>query len=172
MSIKDELLYTVDELNNPVNPEPRKLAHSQGMWHRTSQIWIVNDTQQVLCQRRSLLKDTNPGKWEAIFGGHLAPGQEYIDCAIIELREELGMAVTKENLDFLFINKREKDREFQGIFRINWNGASSDLQLEKEEVEEVKWISIKDLLKTFKEKDGNWSAFAYEINLLSTWKNR
>ncbi len=166
MTIKNELIYTVDQFNNPVKPEPRKLAHLQGIWHRTSQIWIANDKQQVLCQRRSLLKDTNPGKWEAIFGGHLAPGQEYIDCALIELKEELGIEVSQKNLDFVFVNKSEKDKEFQGIFSLKWNGVASDLQLEKEEVEEVKWVSMKDLLQTFREKDSNWSAFGYEIKLL------
>ncbi len=172
MIIKDELLYAVDGLNNPIKPEPRKRAHTNGTWHRTSQIWIVNDKQQILCQRRSLLKDTNPGKWEAIFGGHLTPKQEYIDCAIIELREELGIEATREDLHFLFINKSEKDKEFQGIFSISWNGNSSHLQLEKEEVEEVKWISIENLLKLFKEKDDNWSSFSYETKLLKKWKNQ
>lgn len=97
---KDELLFTVDEFNNPVEPMPRNEVHSKGIWHRTTQIWIINDRKQILCQRRSLLKDSNPGKWEAFWGGHLAPNQEYVDCALQELREELGISVSKSDLNF------------------------------------------------------------------------
>lgn len=31
---KDELLFVVDENNNPVEPKPRKKVHTKGYWHR------------------------------------------------------------------------------------------------------------------------------------------
>ncbi|HXS15141.1 MAG TPA: NUDIX domain-containing protein, partial [Candidatus Saccharimonadales bacterium] len=82
---KDELLFTVDENNLLQEPKPRNEVHANGYWHRTAHIWIFNDKKEILCQKRSLLKDMNPGKWEPFFGGHMAPQEEYIDNALLEL---------------------------------------------------------------------------------------
>lgn len=101
----------------------------------------------------------------------MAPKQEYIDCAVGELQEELGIAVKKDDLHFLFVNKSEKDTEFQGIFYVKWNGDSVSLQLEKEEVEEVMWIPMKDLKNVFTRKDANWSNFGYEMKVLRDLQN-
>ncbi len=66
---KEELIFAVDENNNPIEPISRENAHKNGIWHRISDIWIINKKKQVLVQKRSALKDTNPGKWEAFVGG-------------------------------------------------------------------------------------------------------
>ncbi len=166
MIIKEELLFTVDEFNNPINPKPRKMVHMNGLWHRTSHIWIVNKKKQVLCQKRSLLKDMNPGKWESFFGGHLAPKQNYIDGALIELNEELGIEVAKEDLHFLLINKSNSDKEFQGVFYIEWNGNINDLTLEKEEIDQVKWFDAGELKQRLSKKGNNWTNWGYEKKML------
>lgn len=164
---KDELLFIVDELNNPIEPKPRNDVHSKGIWHRTTQIWIINDKKQILCQRRSLLKDTNPGKWEAFFGGHLAPKQEYLDCASQELAEELGITVPKNELHFFQVHKFPPDKEFQGVFYTRWNGDASSLQLEEEEVDQVKWVDLLKIRELIVEKkDDNWTKWGYERELL------
>ena len=62
---KDELLFAVDENNKPIEPMPRAKAHTEGVWHRNAHIWIVNPNREVLVHKRSMLKDSNPGKWEA-----------------------------------------------------------------------------------------------------------
>lgn len=168
MIIKKELLFTVDESNNPIEPMPRDIVHGNGIWHRTNQIWIINDKKQILCQRRSLLKDMNPGKWEALFGGHIKAGQDYVDNALDELREELGIVVKKDDLHFFTIHKSIEHKEFEGIYYLEWNGNLNDLHLEKEEVDQVKWFEINELLEVLvNKKSENWSKFGYEEELLT-----
>lgn len=171
MIIKKELLFTVDESNNPIEPMPRDIVHSQGLWHRTNQIWIINDKKQILCQRRSLLKDMNPGKWEALFGGHIKAGQGYVENALEELQEELGIIAAQDDLHFFTIHKSEKHKEFEGIYYLLWNGNISDLYLEEDEVDQVKWFEINELMEVLvMKKDTNWSRFGYEEDLLNKLK--
>src|SRR5690606_7116726 len=88
-----ELLFTVDSQNNTIDSQPRDLVHAEGIWHRTAHVWIVNKNYEILCQQRSLLKDSNPGLWEPFFGGHLPPDTSYEKGAMDELREELGIEI-------------------------------------------------------------------------------
>lgn len=115
----EELLFCVDENNNPIDPKPRNLVHATGIWHRTSHIWIVNDKKEILCQRRSLLKDKAPGLWEGFFGGHIPPQVSYLDHALTELEEEVGLKVSKQDLKEVFVYKLDRGCEFVGVFVLN-----------------------------------------------------
>ena len=166
MIARDELLFAVDESNKPVFARPRRFVHANKIWHRTSHIWIISNKNQVMCQQRSFLKDMNPGKWEPFFGGHLLSGQSYKDSAYEELNEELGIDPSRREIKFLFINKSDRDKEFQAVHYIKWFGKISSLKLEKDEVVKVKWISFSQLLKIYKRNDKRWTAFNYEVPLL------
>jgi len=164
----EELLFVVDQNNNPIQPKTRKDIHENGYWHRISHIWIFNSQRQILCQKRTMHKDINPGKWEAHFGGHIASREEYVDNAIKEIKEEIGLERAKEDMTFFKIYKYDKDREFQGIFYTKWDGNINTLVLEKEEVEKVAWKDISELKIIFEEKDPSWAYHEYEEDLLLT----
>lgn len=161
---KDELLFVVDENNNPLTPQPRSLVHAKGYWHRTSHIWILNSQNELLCQRRSLLKDVNPGFWEPFFGGHLAPNVDYLEGAILELNEELGLQIDKDQLKLFKIYKEQgkKASEFQGVFLLNWDGDISKIKFEKEEIDELKWFPLSEVRQFLAKNKDNWSEMGYE----------
>lgn len=159
---KDELIFVVDEQNNPVESKPRSKVHQNGLWHRVSHIWVTNSQKQVLCQRRSLLKDTSPGKWEAFFGGHLAPGTEYLDGAVLELNEELGLEITKQDLKQILIFKDEIRKEFQGVFLLIWDGEIEKINFEEAEIDQLKWVNLGELKEVLNSQDPNWTQMGYE----------
>ena len=163
----DELLFVVGNNNKPLQAKSRNETHAKRLWHRCSHIWVINSKKQILCQKRTMLKDVNPGKWEANFGGHVKGGEDYIDNAIIELKEEIGLDRNKKDMIFFKVYKHTRDREFQGIFYTNWNGSINKLKLEKEEVEEVKWVDIVNLQKIFEEKNKSWTHHDYGEELLN-----
>lgn len=144
---KNEKVFIIDENNFPLEPQLRRLAHKNGLWHRTTGIWVINDKLQILCQKRSLLKDMKPGFWEAFFGGHLTPNQEYIDNAVKELNEELGVSISEQDLIPYKVFKSDKPthREFQQVFACKINGDIDSFKFEKEEVYQIKWIDIEDV---------------------------
>jgi isopentenyldiphosphate isomerase len=163
----DELLYSVDEHNNPIKPQPRRLSHKIGIWHRSCHIWIVNSQKEILCQQRSLLKDSNPGLWEPFFGGHLAPKQEYTDAAVCEVREELGLDITANDLQFFKEYRYTPGTEFQGIFILHWDGNVTSLHLEPDEVEQAAWKSIEEIeSQVVRDKNKRWTIMGYDEELL------
>lgn len=155
-----ELLFVVDENNIPLEPKPRDEVHAKGYWHRNTHLWIVNDKGELLCQQRSQLKDSNPGMMESFFGGHTLAGEEYKESGIKELEEELGLKVAPDELEELFLYKNEKDKEFQKIYKIHWNGDIKTLHLEPDEVAEISWITVNDVYNALRFKE-NWSVPGY-----------
>lgn len=163
----EEMLFVVDENNNPIKPETREYTHSNGLWHRTAHIFIVDGHGNILCQQRSLKKDQSPGKWEPFFGGHLAAGVSYVDGALTELEEELGIDVTKENMNEYIVYKYLRSKEFCGVYYTSWSGNTKTLKIEKDEVEKVEWLPIEEVLTHYKpSKDPIWTQIGYEADLL------
>jgi len=69
---KEELFDIVDENDNPLGfTKTRKEAHREPLqdWHRTTHVWINNAQKEMLCQQRSLTKDSNPEKRNDIENG-------------------------------------------------------------------------------------------------------
>lgn len=166
----DELLFVVDAENNPLEPQPRFEAHKNGSWHRTTGIWVINRDKQVLCQKRSLLKDKNPGKWEAFFGGHLGPGEEAIDNTVKEIGEELGIKVEANDMIPYKFFKSDKPthKEFLHIFAYILDTNSTNFQFEKDEIDALEWKKIKDLRKILvEEKNPNWVIKTFDPEILS-----
>jgi len=142
-----ELLFIVDENNKPLKPEPRSFAHKKGLWHRTSGVWITNKEKQILCQKRSLQKDIRPGMWEAFFGGHLAPGEEYGHNAAAEVSEELGIGVNESMLIpyKVFGSDKLTHKEFQQVFGLMLDVKCGEFSFEKEEIDQLSWKPIEEI---------------------------
>src|SRR3989344_6977065 len=119
---KDELVFAVDENNQPIEPVLRLIAHQESIWHRTTDIVVLNSKNEVLCSKRSMLKDTSPGRWDSSFGGHTAPGVDSLQGALEELREESGFDASEKDLEFLGItkyvteNEQIKNRVFRNFY--------------------------------------------------------
>lgn len=170
---REEMVFVVDEHNQPMRPVKRYIAHKNRLWHRTSGIWVLNEEKQILCQKRSALKDVNPGKWEAFFGGHLAPNEEYLHNAASEMRQELGMTVDNNDLIPYKVFKSDKPnhKEFQQIFALYLEHVPGKFNVEKEEVEDLSWKTI-DEVKSFLvvQKDSQWVLKPWDEQVLE-WLN-
>lgn len=154
-----ELLFIVDADNNPLQPQERNVAHKNGLWDRTTGIWVINRKGQILCQKRSLKKDVKPGFWEAFFGGHLSPNEEYIHNAVQECNEELGIKIIQNDLIPYKVFKSDKPthKEFQHVFALLSNKESSEFHFEKEEIDQLKWVALKEVKKILTDpKIENW----------------
>ena len=127
----------------------RNEVHRNGDWHKAVHIFIVNDSNKILLQKRSAIKETFPNIWTTSVSGHLSSGDNSIEGSIREIKEEIGLTVKKEELKYLFtvkenmIWKNITNNEFVDVFLINKNINISDLKLQKEEVSEVKFFTYK-----------------------------
>jgi len=59
---------------------------------------VLNRNGDLYLQKRSRLKDMNPGVWDSSVSGHLDAGEDYLQAAVRELGEEIGIDANAEDL--------------------------------------------------------------------------
>jgi len=52
---------------------------------------VFDGRGRLYLQKRSMTKDTNPGRWDTSVGGHVGAGEEVTRAVLREAREELGI---------------------------------------------------------------------------------
>ncbi len=82
--------------------KPRAQVHIDGDWHRTVHVWVMDNKQDVLLQKRAAAKESHPGLWDVSCAGHIQAGGASRHAAVRELQEELGLFVQPEALQYLF----------------------------------------------------------------------
>lgn len=108
-------------------------------------ICIENHKREFLIQKRAQKKN---GKW-ALTGGHIISGENSVKAILRETQEELGLRLKENEVELIF-SKRAYDC-FVDVYYTKKDIELLDLKLEKEEVEKVKWMTLKEI-ETLKQK--------------------
>ena len=146
---QNEIFDVVDEDDNVIGRATREECNSNpAIIHRAVFVLVYNDQDQILWQKRSNNKDTEPGKWVTSVSGHVDSGEDYKDAAIRETKEELGIDVDVEFLG-KFLYQYRKENEFSSIFRAFSNGP---FYYNRDEIAKVKFMTIDELWR--KETEG------------------
>lgn len=151
----EELLLVVDENNRPIDPAPRSVVHEKHLWHRCSDIYVVNKNNQILCHKRAPTKDKHANMWDAGFGGHTNAGESDHATAQKELFEESGLRV--EGLQHVLTYTTPGHNSFSAVYLYFWDGQQDDLTLEPDEVSEVAWFDTEYILEQYK-NSSDWSS--------------
>lgn len=114
----------------------------QGEYKLSVHVWFLNSKGELLIQKRNKNLKRNPNKW-AFTGGIVDANETSIEGAIREAKEELGIDVDKNKIELLLSFKREHG--FVDVWLIKDDININDLLLQKSEVSEVRWVSIKEL---------------------------
>ena len=61
----NELLYVVDEFDVKIDPQPRHKVFKEGLWRRTTHVWIINKRKNP-CATEIAQKTHSPGLWEPV----------------------------------------------------------------------------------------------------------
>src|SRR3989344_6886437 len=89
---QSEIFVVVDQNDKIIGYKTRKDCHSnKSLTHRGTGIVIFNDKGEILIQKRSTTKDTDPGYLSTSASGHLQKGETYKDAAEREMFEEIGI---------------------------------------------------------------------------------
>lgn len=160
----EEFLDIVDENNNLTGESvPRSKIHAEGIWHRTVHIYLFrknNSEIEFLVHHRSPFKDLNPNKWDTRFGGHIKSGTNLKEAVKSEVKDEIGLDIEYDKLIEGDWRKRDKfpNREFTKVYFLEFRGDLSDLKFNDGEVQEVKWMNVKEIKNLMAGDPEKWSA--------------
>jgi isopentenyldiphosphate isomerase len=85
-------ILIVDKHDRPVGKATKQEAWEKGLYHRIVRIVLENADGKILLQHRSPTKDLYPNCWDISSAGHVDAGEDYLEAAYRELKEELGIS--------------------------------------------------------------------------------
>lgn len=159
-----ERLDIVDENGIPTGETvEREEAHRNGVRHRTSHVWLLrvhNGKTQILLQKRSADKDSFPGCYDISSAGHIPAGDGFLDSALRELKEELGVSVKAEELVFcgqrrfqfheMFHGGEFCDNQVSNVYALWMDMAADQFIIQRSEVDSVLWMDWDDCIEMVK----------------------
>ncbi len=124
---------------------------------RVSGLWLVNDKNEVLIAQRALDKIHDPGVWGPSAAGTVEEGETYTSNVLKEAEEELGIVLNEQDLIAATPRFVETSHKYFCMFYFaKTNLLITDFKIQKDEVEQIRWISVTDLKKWFSEKPGDF----------------
>lgn len=143
LSEGDEILEVVDEKGDVLKLAKRSEIHSDpSLIHRVVHVLVFDKKGRLLLQKRSLNKDVAPGKWDTSVGGHVNPGEDILEAAQREMKEELGISGCR--LDYLYAYQFSNhiESELVSTFSCIYNGK---FLFKKDEIDEIAFWDIKKI---------------------------
>ncbi len=138
-----EMFDVVDDDDKVIGQAPRTECHGDpSLVHRVAHVMVFNSRGELLLQKRSVDKDIQPGKWDTSVGGHLDPGEDYLQAAIREMNEELGL--TDIPLTFLYKSQIRNDIESENVSTY-LAAIDEEVFFDPHEISEVKFWSRKEI---------------------------
>ena len=155
-----EKVILVDKNDNELGTMEKQEAHVKGLLHRAFSVFIFNDKNELLLQRRAVNKYHSGGLWTNTCCSHPRQNEKTEDAAKRRLLEEMGMRSTlKKQFDFIYKAKLDNnlyEHELDHVFF----GFTNDLPIiNPEEVEEYTYKTLEDIgneMKAIPDKYTEW----------------
>lgn len=145
----------VNNSDEQIGVADKQFAHELGLLHRAFSVFVCRKTEngitEILIQKRSSNKYHCPGLWTNSCCSHPQPNELPIDAASSRLYEELGLKLKSPlNYKGSFIYRATLpnglvEYEYDHVYTVNYE--DEPINLDKLEVEEVKWVKVPQLLE-------------------------
>ncbi|MBA3664235.1 MAG: isopentenyl-diphosphate Delta-isomerase [Bacteroidetes bacterium] len=163
----EEQVILIDENDVQIGLCGKLLAHESGQLHRAISVFIFNQKNEMLLQRRAQTKYHSGGLWTNACCSHPRPGESIEKAAQRRLKEEMGIEADSLFYAFHFIYKAKLDKgltehELDHVFI-----GKTDEQPKPDpaEVCEYKYLSVEEIkedLKQHPEKYTYWFKRIFE----------
>lgn len=141
--VPEELFDVVNTRDEVIGTERRSVVHRKQLMHRAIHVFVFNASGQLYLQKRSLTKDSSPGKWVSSCSGHVDSGEDYDSAALRELGEELGLF---DPAEFMRVFKEpscnQTGQEFVWVYHSKSEGP---FRLDPDESSEGRWVNLDEL---------------------------
>lgn len=163
----------------------RGVVHKRGVLHGTVHIWVLRENEDgrydVLIQKRSQQKDSNPGCYDISAAGHIKSGGTVIDAAIRETEEEIGIRTEEKEFEFvgihhgfyqdMFHGREFRDNEMMHVFILNREVKDEEIVLQESEVESVLWMDIAELFEILRREKLKHCIYEEEVEMVAEHLN-
>jgi len=189
--MSEEFVILVDERDNPIGKEEKVKCHlPDGKLHRAFTALLFDRDGRLVLTRRAKEKMLWPNDWDGTFASHPRESETYVSSGERRMPEELGIT---GKLDYL--HKFEYHVPYKNVGAENEICGTligiidkhTDLKKIEGEIDEIKWVSAKELLSELNTNPRNycpWMLIALEFldkseqsmiekyaNVLATWMN-
>ena len=185
----EEFVILVDQNDNPIGKEEKVKCHlPDGKLHRAFTALLFDESGRLVLTRRAKEKMLWPGDWDGTFASHPRESETYVSSGERRMPEELGIEGELDYLHKFEYHVSYKDvgseNEICGTL-IGVIDKSTELKEIEGEIDEIKWISSKELLSEIKANPEiycPWMLIALELldksdksmlekhaSVLSTW---
>ena len=153
-TMPEEYVILVDQNDNPVGLEEKVKCHlPNGKLHRAFTALLFDKEGRLVLTRRAKEKMLWPEDWDGTVASHPREGETYISSAERRMPEEIGIPCKMDYLMKFEYHVPYKDvgseNEICGTL-IGIVDESTKFKMVKGEIDEIKWISAKDLLSEIK----------------------
>lgn len=154
----NELVAIIDENDNIIGNDTRDNAHEKGLLHREIAVMILNKNNEILMQVRK-----DDGRYGFSAGGHFPFSESYLQGAIRETKEELGLELDEADLKKIsklrldFSRGELRNNVFLEIFEVRKDFKINDFKIDRSEVESVRFFSRNQIEKIISENPEGFS---------------
>ena len=126
-------------------------ALKNGEFRLVVHVCIFNSYGELLIQKRQSTKNTWAGLWDVSVGGGALVGETSQEAAERETAEEIGLAIDLHGIrPRMTVNFRWG---FNDVYIIQKDVSLSDLTLQEDEVSDVRWAALEDILRLMERRE-------------------
>lgn len=160
-----EQILVVNKNDEVVGLDTRENCHfGNGILHRAITIFIINDKNEILLTKRSILKKLWPDFWDTSCSTHVRQNETYGQAGERRLKKELGFSCKLK-----LVSKFQYQAKFQNIGSENEICAllignyTGKINPNSDEISIYKWISVEQLKNEINNTDiSPWLKIAFK----------
>ncbi len=147
----DEIFDVVDAEDRVIRQATRKEVHAEQLWHRATHVLVFNAAGKVFLQKRSMSKDSSPGRWDSSCSGHLDTGEDYRTAAVRELFEEIGISAKPDELQHRLRLSPSVDTGWEFVFIFTLLSDATPI-VNPAEIEQGAWFEPSEVTRAVAER--------------------
>lgn len=156
----EENVIIVDKNDNQIGLMPKLDAHKKGILHRAFSVFVLNNNNEIMLQKRAYNKYHSGGLWTNTCCSHQREGENSIEAGKRRLLEEMGFE-TELKIITSFIYKVEFENgltEHELDYLLIGKFFKSPV-INKQEVADWKWMKIELIADDIKLNPNNYTSW-------------
>ena len=154
----------VDLNDNIIGFEDKIKVHKEGILHRAFSVFIFNERNELLLQKRAKTKYHSPSLWSNTCCSHLSVGEEMKIAVKNRLYLEMGLKcnvkfIKKFSYKISFMDEMIEN-EIDYLY-LGWSNNNPIINLD--EVSDYKWISQDELIEELKKNPDKFTYWFLKI---------